>query len=395
LAPAEPVAQSAGIRLGPSAGQGGLLTSQPAPENRYPRRQRTGDPELDDLVRQAVARTGNPNIDLLAEAMASLLRIGIDDTERGAVKVVNGAMRELRRQFQVFGPYEHVPKVTVFGSARTPPGSPSYELAHRFAESIVEAGWMVITGAGPGIMQAANEGAGRAKGFGLNIRLPFEQKANAAIDGDEKLINFRYFFTRKLAFVREAFAFAFFPGGFGTMDEAFETLTLMQTGKSDLHPIVLVDTPGDGYWERWDRFLRAELLGDGLVGEPDLSLYRHVHTPEEAVAEICGFYRNYVSQRYVDGVLYLRVRKLPTDAELAAMNADFSDIFGRGGLEPVVAHDAEVADDDSLEFPRLAAGFDQTGFGRLRMLVDRLNRIEGLESDAPPPDPGAGPDPEL
>ncbi|MCC7077752.1 MAG: TIGR00730 family Rossman fold protein [Acidimicrobiia bacterium] len=364
---------------------GGVLTG--APEARFPRRQRTGDAELDDLVRRAVERTGNPNTDLLAEGMASLLRMGLEGTERGALKVVNGALRELRRQFQVFGPFEHVPKVTVFGSARTAADSPIYELADVFARRMVEAGWMVITGAGPGIMQAANEGAGRQHGFGLNIRLPFEQAPNPAVDGDEKLIYFRYFFTRKLAFVREAYAFAFFPGGFGTMDEAFETLTLLQTGKSDLHPVVLLDTPEDGYWERWERFLRAELLDAGLVNESDLTLYRHFHDVDDAVEEIRRFYRNYVSQRYVDGELYLRVRRLPDEAELADINDEFTDILSRGGLRPVAPHAAEVADGDALEYPRLAAGFDQAGFGRLRLLVDRLNSIAGLEDAVGPPDP--------
>lgn len=327
--------------------------------------------------------------------MASLLRIGVDETERGAVKVVNGALRELRRQFQVFAPYEHAPKVTVFGSARTQPHTPPYELAREFARLMVEAGWMVITGAGPGIMQAANEGAGREHGFGLNIRLPFEQKPNPAVEGDEKLINFRYFFTRKLAFVREAYAFAFFPGGYGTMDEAFETLTLLQTGKSDLHPIVLIDPAGDGYWKRWERFLRAELLDDRLIHESDLALYRHFHTAEDAVEEIRRFYRNYVSQRYVDGKLYLRVRKLPSEAELDVLNEEFADILGSGPLRPADPHEDEVADGDSLEYPRLQAGFDKSGFGRLRLLVDRLNMISGLDVAVAPPDPAAVPEPEV
>jgi uncharacterized protein (TIGR00730 family) len=338
-------------------------------------RRRTGDPDLDVVVEELARRAGGDDADLVGELLATSVRLGFDDTDRGDLKLAAGALREMRRSFGVFEPFQSVPKVTVFGSARTPADDPGYAQAIEFARKMTAAGWMVITGAGPGIMRAANVGAGRRHGFGLNIMLPFEQEPNTVLEGDPKLMTFRYFFTRKLSFVKEARAFAFFPGGFGTMDEAFETLTLMQTGKSDLHPIVLLDPPGDTYWSRWDEFVRAELLARGMVSPPDVDMYHVTQDVDAAVAEICAFYDNYVSQRFVDGTLYLRLRRLPDDATLAELNREFAPIITGAPLQVVPPHPVEVADGDEPDLPRLAFGFDRGSFGRLRHLIDELNRL--------------------
>ena len=231
---------------------------------------------------------------------------------------------------------------------------------------------MVVTGAGPGIMEAGNRGAGSEHSIGVNIRLPFEDQANAFVDAS-RTINFKYFFTRKLGFVKESHGFALFPGGFGTMDETFELLTLVQTGKSDLHPIVMLEANGTGYWQTFNDFVNKDLLGNGLIAEPDLSIYKVTNSVEEAAHEICHFYANYQSQRYVDGRLILRLNQAPDQAQLEALNEQFSDIVASGSIEVIEATDAEKADGDSLDLERLALRFNRRSFGRLRQLVDVLN----------------------
>jgi uncharacterized protein (TIGR00730 family) len=295
-----------------------------------------------------------------------------DETERGDLKLVNAALKEMRYSFLVFSQYRHIPKVTLYGSARTPADHPNYALARDFADRIVDKHrWMVVTGAGPGIMEAGNLGAGMDSGFGVNIRLPFEASANRYID-DSRIINFKYFFTRKLAFVKESHAFVLFPGGFGTQDEAFELLTLVQTGKSDLHPIVLLEAEGTGYWEAWLDFV-AVLEKQGMISSDDTSLFRHTHSIEEACDEIVHFYSCYHSQRYVDGRLVLRLKGEPADDLVADLNEDFSDIVPGGRIEKVAASAREIADGDHPDLPRLALDFDRRQHGRLRQLVDRLN----------------------
>jgi uncharacterized protein (TIGR00730 family) len=339
------------------------------------RRRRTGEPEIDALLKEVVELVGGADADLVAEAVATTVRLGLDGIDRGDLKIVTGALRELRRSFRAYQPYVGVPKVAVFGSARTSESAPAYAEAIAFAEAMVGEGWMVITGAGPGIMHAANVGAGPDASFGLNIRLPFEQAANPAIEADPKLVTFRYFFTRKLIFVKEAHAYAFFPGGFGTMDEAFEVLTLMQTGKSDTHPIVMIETPGDDYWERFVAWIQSELLHPGLIAPEDLSLFRVTHDVSQAVDEIRRFYSNYQSQRYVGDSLYLRLRRPPDAACLARLNEDFADIVESGRIELAEAHPDEVADGDALHLARVVFVFDRASFGRLRQLIDALNDL--------------------
>ncbi|GAG25430.1 unnamed protein product, partial [marine sediment metagenome] len=237
------------------------------------------DPELNRLVEELIDRAQEvygekSGADLIRQAVVSALRLMRDDASIGDLKLINSALKELRHSFQVFAPYKHVRKVAVFGSARTEPGHPDWEQARSFAERMVAEGWMVITGAGDGIMGAAQGGAGRESSFGVNIRLPLEQDANVVIAGDPKLINFRYFFTRKVVFVKEAHAIALFPGGFGTHDEGFEALTLMQTGKGEILPLVFVDEPGGSYWSEWIGYLSSHLRGREMISEEDPSLFR-------------------------------------------------------------------------------------------------------------------------
>ncbi len=312
---------------------------------------------------------GSPNADLLAEFIETVLRAR--DLDRGDLKILHRAVRELRYAFSVFARYRQTRKITVFGSARTTPDGPAYQLACTFARRVAEAGFMVITGAGDGIMRAAQEGAGRERSFGLNILLPFEQEANDIIVNDPKLVYLKYFFTRKLIFVKEANAFALFPGGFGTHDEAFEALTLMQTGKCDLMPVVYMDMAGGTYWRDWLAFLKEHMLGRGLISPSDLNLFKVTDDVDEGVQEVVGFYRNYHSMRYVDGQLVIRVQHGITEDMLARLNREFRDIVTQGEIMPSVPirDDAE----EVPELPRLRLWFDRINFGRLRQMIDAIN----------------------
>ncbi|HYN98127.1 MAG TPA: TIGR00730 family Rossman fold protein, partial [Actinomycetota bacterium] len=258
------------------------------------------------------------------------------------------------------------------GSSPTATGRPEYAQARDFSRTIADRGWLIVTGAGPGIMEAGHEGAGGSRSFGVNILLPFEATANPFIAGDPKLINFKYFFTRKLMFIKESDAFVLMPGGFGTLDEAFELLTLIQTGKSDLHPIVMLDVPGGTYWKSFDRYLREELLAYGYISDSDLNLFTYTDDINQAVEEIERFYRVYHSQRYVNDRLILRLNVAPTEEQLAALSAEFNDILD-GPIVPVRASSGEIRDDDVVDLPRIALNFDRIHAGRLRSLVDRLN----------------------
>src|SRR5579871_2927142 len=259
----------------------------------------------------------------LKETADKLIR---DQANRGDIKLLNTALKELRYAFKVFAPYRNQRKVTVFGSARLPSDHPAYHQAVQFSRKIAEAGYMVITGAASGIMEAGHVGAGRESSIGVNILLPFEQEANAIIAGDVKLMHLKYFFTRKLLFVKESDAVALFPGGFGTQDEGFEVLTLVQTGKSQLIPIVMVDAPGGDYWLHWQRFVTDVLLGRGLISPADLALFKVTASVDEAYREVMDFYRVYHSMRYVAGDLVLRLRSAPSDELLGRIRTEFDDI---------------------------------------------------------------------
>jgi uncharacterized protein (TIGR00730 family) len=313
---------------------------------------------------------GTVDTDLITAFVATVLRAR--DLERGDLKVLHRAVRELRYALSMFARYRHVRKVTVFGSARAHPSNPAYGLATTFAQRMVEAGFMVITGGGDGIMHAAQEGAGRANSFGLNILLPFEQQANAVIVNDPKLVYFKYFFTRKLIFVKETHAFALFPGGFGTHDEAFEALTLLQTGKSSLVPVVFLEAPGSTYWHDWYDFLQRHMLQQGFISASDLHLFKVTRDLDEAVAEITTFYRNYHSSRYVKGQLLIRLQRPPSADILARLNSDFRDILSRG---EIVAMAPPGDDSDEVpHLPRLLLWFNRSHFGRLRQMIDVLNQ---------------------
>lgn len=313
--------------------------------------------------------------DLYRDMIITVFRMIDDSADRGNLKIANVALRELRYGFKVFNRYKDVKKISIFGSARTASDSPAYQMAVAFARRIVEEGFMVITGGGSGIMEAAQGGAGRYNSFGLNITLPFEQKANPYIAEDPKLINFRYFFTRKVFFVKESSGIALFPGGFGTLDEGFETLTLVQTGKSELKPIVFLDVPGGRYWHDWRDYAEKHLTGSGLIAEEDWNLIKITNDIEEAVSEITGFYRTFHSSRYVRDKLVLRLKKKPTTLDVQALNDQFSDIVSDGRIILAESLPEEANEPDILHLPRIVFSFNRRNIGRLRLLVNELNKL--------------------
>jgi uncharacterized protein (TIGR00730 family) len=322
------------------------------------------------VVKANPAKLGDA--DLVAEIVVTALKLLKDETDRGDIKMMNTALKELRYSSLVFDAYKGTRKIAVYGSARTAPDDPNYRAAHEFGERMADdEGWMVITGAGPGIMEAANRGAGTDASFGVNIRLPFENGANEYLSPG-KVINFKYFFTRKVQFVKESDAFALFPGGWGTMDEAFELLTLIQTGKSDIHPIVMVQTDGTGYWEPW-QMLNETLLTQGMITPADLNLYTITSSIDEAVEEVTRFFRVYHSQRFVDPLLVLRLQREIPDVLLDELSVEFADIIRSGEIVKTTASEAEIATDDNVDLPRIAFDFDRRSYGRLRALIDRLN----------------------
>ena len=348
-----------------------------------------GNTTLDLGIAQLIQHAGEgDHPELIAELVTTALKLHRDGPDRGELKLFNSALKEMRYSSKVFRSYGDVPKVTIFGSARTPPDHADYQLAHDFARHMWRGrGWMVVTGAGGGIMEAGNRGAGREGSFGVNIRLPFEDQANGYVPGN-RLINFKYFFTRKLGFVKESHAFAIFPGGFGTMDETFELLTLVQTGKAPVQPIVLIET-GDRYWSTWQRFATDRLLGHGMISPEDLGLYRVASGIEEAADEICHFYSNFHSERYIGGRLVLRLRHVPTAEQVEVLNEEFSDSITEGRIERVDPHEYEIRDRDALDCARLRMAFDRRRVGRLRRMVDRINSFPhqepGFEGPLPRP----------
>src|SRR6266446_5524758 len=312
------------------------------------------DPELKRRIDGLIAyKGGGHNADLIEDVVENALKLLHDVQDRGDVRVIQTALRELRYAFKLFAPYAATRKVTIFGSARTLPNKTEYRQAVEFAREISAAGFMIITGAGPGIMQAGHEGAGPEKSFGANIRLPWEQAANPVIQHDKKLITFKYFFTRKLIFVRHSDAIALFPGGFGTMDETYEALTLMQTGKSRVMPLVLIDRPGGTYWRTWDKHVREHLLRDSLISPDDLNLYRITDNTDEAVKIITRFYRNFHSSRFVKELFIIRVKHAPSDSAIEAMNEDFADIIVGPEIRRIDPTPEELQDDDCVEMPRI------------------------------------------
>src|SRR5215470_3724842 len=318
------------------------------------------DPELRRKIEELIAyKGGGFNDQNVADIIENALKLLTDVQDTGDVRVIQTAFRELRYSFKLFAPYAKVRKVSIFGSSRTLPARLEYQQAVEFAHKIAQAGFMVITGAGGGIMHAGHEGAGPENSFGVNIRLPWEQTANPIIREDKKLITFKYFFTRKLIFIRHSDAIVLFPGGFGTMDEGYEALTLMQTGKSQLMPLVLVDRPGGTYWKTWDKHIREHLLRDQLISPDDLNLYRITDDANEAVKIVTRFYRNFHSSRFVKDLFVIRLKHSPSDTAIAAMNEDFADIITGPEIKRVEPTQEETADDDKVDLPRIAFGFNR------------------------------------
>ena len=334
-----------------------------------------------DLVNQLLDQSGaTRNRDVLADILRTAYDLAGDQADRLDLKITREALKEMRAAFRMFGPYEGIRKATVFGSARTHPSDPLYDQARELAHRLAEAGWMVVTGAGPGIMEAAARGAGRERSFGVNIRLPFEEGINDVLADDDKFVSMKYFFTRKLMLIKESSGFVSLPGGFGTQDETFELLTLFQTGKALPSPLVLLDVPGVGYWEGWQRFVDEQLVTAGLVSPGDSGLYLITDDVDEAVEAVRGFWRNYHSLRWVGGQLVIRLQAAPTPDEIAELNEQFTDLCTEGPIQATEPLPAEVSDRDEIDRPRLVLRLDVRKGGRFRALIQALNSL----SSAPP-----------
>ena len=334
-----------------------------------------------ELVRRLLDDAGTTrNRDVMGDILRIAYALATDDADRLDLKITRDSLREMRQAYRLFAPYGSVRKVTVFGSARTLRTDPLYDHARQLARRLADAGWVVVTGAGPGIMEAATEGAGPERSLGVTIRLPFEESGNNRLAESDRVVAMKYFFTRKLMLVKESSGFVCLPGGFGTQDETFELLTLQQTGKATPAPIVLLDVPGVTYWKGWERFLEEELVADGLVSERDTDLFVLTDDVDEAVEAIRGFWRNYESLRWVGNRLVIRLRAAPTDAEVAALNERFGELCVDGRIERTDPLPAEVSDDDRLDRPRLVLRLDVRKAGEFRDLIRSLNELDS----APP-----------
>ena len=335
------------------------------------------EPSVDALVEEALERVGGPDARIDRRVARSLLTeaLGLleDQPHPLDLKIATNALKEMREAYDMFAPFRDRRKVTIFGSARTGPDDPVYLQTARVAAELASRGWMVVTGAGPGIMQAGMEGAGRESSIGVSIRLPFETGANPVIAGDAKYVSMKYFFTRKLMLIKESAAFVCLPGGFGTLDETFELLTLTQTGKGLPVPIVLLDTPDDPYWEAVDAFIREHLVARSMVDPNDVSLYRIRHDAEGVAEEIESFYANYHSIRFVGDRLIIRLRDLPSPSRLDELRREFADLSRGGFIEAVEPTAAESTEADQLSLARLAVDYDTRHAAGLRLLIDRLN----------------------
>jgi hypothetical protein len=328
-----------------------------------------------DRIDPADSAVSSPHTaDLIASIRESAEHLARDRTSRGDLKILSRTLRELRYAFKVFSRYRLCRKVTVFGSARTPRHAAGYEQAVRFGRAMAEQGWLVVTGAASGIMEAGHVGAGRANSMGLNILLPFEQAANPVIAGDAKLVYMKYFFTRKLVFVKESHAMCLLPGGFGTLDEGMEVLTLLQTGKRDMVPVVLLDQPGGDYWNTLQRFIDQHLVACGMISPEDRSLYRITDRVDEAVAEILRFFRVYQSMRYVHDRLVIRLRQPLSPEFLGRINAQYADLLAGDQFRLSGPLPAEKDEPELAHLPRLVFRFNRSSFGRLRQLIDEINR---------------------
>lgn len=336
------------------------------------------DPHATDTIANPWSENRRRHIaDLIEHIKETADKLAADGSSRGDLKLLSRALRELRYAFKVFSPYRRHRKVTVFGSARTRPDEPAYQQALDFGQAMAQHDWMVVTGAASGIMEAGHRGAGREHSMGLNIMLPFEQSANPIIAGDHKLVNMKYFFTRKLMFVKECDAVVCLPGGFGTLDEAMEVITLLQTGKRDLVPVVLLNAKGGDFWEHLHQFIVTQMLGNRMISPEDLHLYKITDDCAAAVDEVLRFFRVYHSMRYVKNKLVLRLHQALTPQQLETIHAGFADILSDGQFVQSAALPDERDEPDLALFPRLAFHFDRRSLGRLRRLIDTINDFAG------------------
>jgi len=330
------------------------------------------NPALAELVKEiSTPRKAS----IVADMLESVLGLGEDDADLADLKLFRTALREMRYAASVFKPYREVRKVAVFGSARTRPEAAEFQLADEFSRKMVDAGYMIITGGGDGIMGAAQKGAGAEKSFGLNIQLPFEQRANETIHGDPKLVDFKYFFTRKLNFMKETHAFVLLPGGFGTQDEGFESLTLMQTGKTQIVPVILLDKVNGHYWETWRRFLDNDLLEQGLISQTDFHLFRITHSADEAVQEISKFYSVFHSYRWVKEQMVIRINRPLSDNALDELNGKFGGLLVEGKIEQRGPLPQERDDTNLADKPRLILTPAKKDFGLFRLLINHINEL--------------------
>ncbi|MDD5669249.1 MAG: TIGR00730 family Rossman fold protein [Candidatus Omnitrophica bacterium] len=342
---------------------------------KIPKEYAIGDKIIDGLIDELIARSCSVKTEyVLREILTTAVKLGIESNDKGDLKLVNNALKELRYSFKIFSPYRDAKKVIIFGSARSKKTSGEYKMAEEFSGKLTEKGYMIVTGGGPGVMEAGNKGAKTGKEFALNIRLPFEQKTNPYIQEKDKIIYFKYFFTRKLIFVKETDATALFPGGFGTQDEGFEMITLIQTGKSRPRPVVLMEPKGSTYWTQWMHFINKQLVKKGYIKKDDLSLFYIARTVDEGIKYIEDFYRVYHSIRYVSGLTVLRLNKDISGKTLKLINKKFKDILTDGEIKISPPTDKEIQGEEYLSLPRIAMHFNMRDYGRLFEMIRIINR---------------------
>ena len=332
------------------------------------------DHQTVETIHALVARLGGDPQSFAGEMVTQLVQTSLklirDGHDAGQLKLLNRALKDMRYAYRVFNGYEGTRKIAIFGSSRTPEEHPDYQAARQFSAQIARGGWMSITGAGDGIMKAGHEGPKREGSFGLSIRLPFETTANTVIEGDPKLINFRYFFTRKLMFMSHADAVAVFPGGFGTQDELFEALTLVQTGKSNIVPVVLAEGAGGAYWKHWDTYIRKNLLGGDMINPEDPGIYHIASSVDDAVHYVLRFYRVYHSSRYVGDRFVLRLTRKISDEQVATLNDEFAMLVKSGRI---IQRGALSEENDHLGLPRVVFHHTRRQYSLVRALIRRLN----------------------
>jgi uncharacterized protein (TIGR00730 family) len=340
-----------------------------------PKAYNTGNTATDQLIFDLAEKASSAQtVELLREILTTIIKLGTESQDKRDLKLVNSTLKELRYSFKIFSPYRNIKKVIIFGSARSPKTSAEYIMAEELARKLTQKGYMIVTGGGPGVMEAGNKGSLEGKDFALNIRLPFEQKPNPYLDEKDHLINFKYFFTRKLIFVKETDATTLFPGGFGTNDEGFEMLTLIQTGKSKPRPIVLMEPEGSTYWRDWKNFVEQQLVKTGFAKPSDLELFCIKSNVDDAIQHIDNFYKIYHSTRYVDGLTVLRLNKKISRRTLQKLNIEFKDILTEGEVIEAAPLEKEIQGQEYLDLPRLAMHFNLRDYGRLYEMIHAINR---------------------